>query len=271
MMKHVEPTVYLIAKPELDRSEVRWFLESVGGLALAERWDSQHSADLLNAPEHDVSDLTELMGRLCYRSYAPGLNPNVTKVRDNQDAYLANILEQRHGSVIEHASFSFIFQDVSRVLTHELVRHRPGVAISQESLRYVRLTELPFWLPDWALADEELKNRVLSMLSELEDFQGWMSSHFKLDDPGVPFHEKKLKTSFMRRFAPEGLATTVGWTANIRTLRHVITERTAPGAEEEIRLLFGKVGHAARGACPSLFCDFTVTSDGAWVPEYRKV
>ena len=46
--------------------------------------------------------------------------------------------------------FSFVLHNVSRVVTHELVRHRPGTAVSQESLRFVRLTDIPFWFPDWA-------------------------------------------------------------------------------------------------------------------------
>jgi thymidylate synthase (FAD) len=104
----------------------------------------------------------------------------------------------------------------------------------------------------------------------MEEFQGWMAEHFGLDDEGVPFKEKKHKTSFMRRFAPEGVATGLVWTANVRTLRHVIEARTAPGAEEEIRLLFGRLGELMRGEAPALFGDYVV-EDGAWTPQWRKV
>jgi len=154
--------------------------------------------------------------------------------------------------------------------THELVRHRPGVAISQESLRFVRLNDIPFWFPDWARADEELMERAAALLEQLEQFQLWMGDHFGLDNEGVPFHEKKHKTSFMRRFAPDGVATGLLWTANIRTLRHTVEARTDPGAEEEIRLLFGKIGELMRAEAPALFGDYTVT-DGAWIPRWRKV
>jgi thymidylate synthase ThyX len=154
--------------------------------------------------------------------------------------------------------------------THELVRHRPGVAISQESLRFVRLADIPFWFPDWALADPELMKRATTLLEQMEEFQGWMAGHFGLDVEGVPFHEKKHKTSFMRRFAPDGVATGLLWTANIRTLRHTIEARTDPGAEEEIRLVFGKIAELMRAEAPALFGDYTV-SDGAWIPKWRKV
>jgi thymidylate synthase (FAD) len=152
-----------------------------------------------------------------------------------------------------------------------VVRHRPGTAISQESLRYVRLDELPFWFPEWAQQDAELMKRATALLTELEQFQQWMAGHFGLDDDGTMMHEKKHKTSFMRRFAPEGVATGLVWTANIRTLRHTIEARTDPGAEEEIRLVFGKIGEIMRAEAPALFGDYTVTGEGTWIPGWRKV
>jgi thymidylate synthase ThyX len=155
--------------------------------------------------------------------------------------------------------------------THEIVRHRPGTAVSQESLRYVRLDELPFWFPDWAQQDVELMKRATALLAELEQFQQWMAGHFGLDEDDTKMHEKKLKTSFMRRFAPEGVATGLVWTANIRTLRHTIEARTDQGAEEEIRLVFGKIGELMREEAPALFGDYTVTDDGTWLPGWRKV
>lgn len=57
----------------------------------------------------------------------------------------------------------------------------------------------------------------------------------------------------------------------MRTLRHVIQMRTDPGAEEELRLVFDKVGRIMRDEAPLLFGDFEVTEDGAWVTEYKKV
>jgi len=155
--------------------------------------------------------------------------------------------------------------------THELIRHRPGTAISQESLRFVRLDDLPFWFPEWAKEDPELMKRATGLLTQMEEFQQWMAGHFELDAEGKKFAEKKHRTSFMRRFAPEGVATGMVWTANVRTLRHTIETRTAPGAEEEIRLLFGRIGEVMRAEAPDLFGDFSVSEDGAWVPQWRKV
>ncbi|GLZ03163.1 hypothetical protein Acsp03_06300 [Actinomadura sp. NBRC 104412] len=265
-MKSVEPEVYLVARPELDYNEVARYLRDVGG----ESWLGRLDRGELDAELNDPQNLAEFAGRLCYRSWEPGLNPNVTRIRTDQDAYLKNILRSMHGSVLEHISFSFVLHNVSRVLTHELVRHRPGTAISQESLRFVRLQDIPFWFPEWAREDAELMKRATALLEQMEEFQGWMAARFGLDDEGVPFAEKKHKTSFMRRFAPEGVATGLVWTANVRTLRHVIENRTAPGAEEEIRLLFGRVGEVMRREAPALFGDYEI-EDGAWIPKWRKV
>ncbi|MFF1711187.1 FAD-dependent thymidylate synthase [Streptomyces sp. NPDC058268] len=255
------PTVRIISRPNLDREEINRYLAEIGG----QDWSAQRT------DYNDAQDLIEVAGRTCYRSFAPGLNANVTRVRTDPDAYLGNIVEQRHGSVLEHAQYTFVLQNVSRVFTHEWVRHRQGVAISQESLRYVRLTDLKFWYPEWAQNDPELISRGQQVLTALEDFQSWMADHFQLDVPGVPFHEKKAKTSFMRRFAPEGLATVLVWSANIRTLRHIVETRTDEGAEEEVRLVANQIGELMAIEAPALFSDYVINDNGAWTTTYRKV
>jgi len=215
--------------------------------------------------------LTEIAGRLCYRSWRPGMNANVTKVRQGSREYIGNVLKQRHGSVFEHASVSFIFHNVSRVFTHELVRHRAGCAISQESLRYVRLTDIGFRMPPCFQSDPELMDRATSLVGAMEAFQLWMANRFDLDgSKDFPF--KKAITSAMRRLAPLGLSTGIMWTANHRTLRHVIVQRTAEGAEEEIRLVFDQVAQLMKERFPSIYQDFTrKDNNGTWFAENEKV
>ena len=261
-MKPAQPEVFLVARPEIDYDQIAAYLHEVGGEKWLEKLDR---GDL-----DDAQNLVEFAGKICYRAWEPGLNPNIVRVRNDQETYLQNILKQMHGSVLEHVSFSFVLHNISRVLTHELIRHRPGTAVSQESLRFVRLADIPFWFPEWAQSDAELMKRATALLEQMEEFQRWMAGHFGLDDEGVPFHEKKHKTSFMRRFAPDGVATGLLWTANVRTLRHTIEARTDTGAEEEIRLVFGKIAELMRAEAPALFGDYTVT-DGAWIPQWRKV
>src|SRR5687768_13933568 len=167
----------------------------------------------LGEPRNDAELLVELAGRACYRSWEPGLNPNVTRVRTDRGEYLANILSSAHGSVLEHASFTFALHDVSRVFTHELVRHRAGSAFSQESLRYVRLADLGFRLPP---ALEPVREQVVSIIEQLEEFQVNAAEALGLDEEGVPFAVKKEVTSALRRLAPLGLSTDIIWTANVR-------------------------------------------------------
>jgi thymidylate synthase ThyX len=152
--------------------------------------------------------------------------------------------------------------------THELVRHRAGSAFSQESLRYVRLADIGFRVPP---ALEPVREQVLAIVEQLEEFQVSAAAQLGIDEEGIPFHVKKEVTSALRRLAPIGLSTDIIWTANARTLRHVIEMRTAPGAEEELRSVFDTIARIMQEEAPGLFQDFSQDDEGAWVPEHRKV
>ncbi|MGA7704428.1 MAG: FAD-dependent thymidylate synthase [Solirubrobacteraceae bacterium] len=262
-MHETDPSVFLIARPSIDVEGMRGYLADVGG----ESWLERRLEEADGEPNGGEL-IVEFGGRACYRSWEPGLNPNVTRVRTDQKAYFANILKSAHGSVLEHANWSFALRNVSRVFTHELVRHRAGSAFSQESLRYVRLTDIGFRVPP---ALEPVREQVLSIVEQLEEFQVKAAEELGIDQEGVPFHIKKEVTSALRRLAPIGLSTDILWTANARTLRHVIEMRTAPGAEEELRLVFDEIARIMQAEASGLFQDFTRQDDGAWVPEHRKV
>ena len=261
-MHQTTPTIHLIARPAIDVEGMRAYLEDVGGTSWLELRTGA------GAEPNDGELLVEFGGRTCYRSWEPGLNPNVTRIRTDQRAYLRNILSSGHGSVLEHANYSFALRNVSRVATHEIVRHRAGAAFSQESLRYVRLVDIGFRVPP---ALEPLRQEVVSLVERLEEFQVSAAAALKIDDDGIPFHVKKEVTSALRRLAPIGLSTDLIITMNLRTLRHVIEMRTAPGAEEELRLIFGLLAEVMVREAPGVFQDFSRQDDGSWVPEFRKV
>src|SRR5262245_11624027 len=162
-MHEVSPEVYLIARPSIDWAEVERYLAAVGGAEWRER-----IAAIGDRPEGE--SLIEFMGRMCYRPWAPGLNPHVTQVRRGSAAYLLNVAGPGHGAVPEHATYSFVFHNVSRVFTHELVRHRAGTAVSQESLRYVRLTDIPFEHPAFVQEDPALLEAASDLLERTETF-----------------------------------------------------------------------------------------------------
>lgn len=244
-MHKVEPKVFLIGETRIIEDGLKDYLEHIS----VPEWIS-------DAPT-DAERLIEVYGRLCYRSFKPGLNANVTKIRERNSDYISNIFNVKHGSVLEHPVLNFIFADVSRVFTHELVRHRVGVGISQESLRFVRLEDLGQWLPAVISENEQAVEIFAKTFEELKELQLKLAKLFELDSPGKPFSEKKVITSAMRRIAPLGLATTIGWSANPRTIRWLLELRTHPSAEEEIRFVFGKLGEIVTRRYPNLFSDFT--------------
>ena len=245
MGKIIEPKVFLIGESQVNRKGLQDFLSHMG----ASEWTSDASTD--------VELLTEVYGRSCYKSFGTELNPNITRVRGSNQSYISNIIDKGDGSVLEHGVANFFFCDVSRVFTHELVRHRVGTAMSQESLRYVRLTDLDWYAPVCIQEDEQAMTMFTKTFEQLSQLQREMSEIFDLDGPGS-FDRKKKITSAMRRIAPIGLATNIGWSTNFRNLRHVIEMRTSPWAEEEIRLVFGKVAEIAIKRWGNLFSDYNI-------------
>lgn len=261
MVRETVPQIFLIARPAVDLEAMRGYLQAVGGGEWLERRTTSDRTG-------DGELLVEFAGRTCYRSWEPGLNPNVTRVRTDPREYFRNILKSAHGSVLEHSNYTFALRQVSRVATHEIVRHRAGAAYSQESLRYVRLVDVGFRVPPVL---EPLREQVLELVERLEEFQLSAADSLHLDDDGVPFHIKKEATSALRRLAPIGLSTDIVMTMNLRTLRHVVEMRTAPGAEEELRLIFGRIGEIMKQEASGVFQDFERRPNGAWVPEFSKV
>lgn len=158
--------------------------------------------------------------------------------------------------------------------THEVVRHRAGVAISQESLRYVRLNNLKFWLPPEIDSNQEAREVFIDLIEKSEEAQAKLAKIFDIDNLNS-FSQKKILTSSFRRIAPDGLATGIVLTFNMRALRHVIAMRTSVHAETEIRKVFNKVFDIAIVKWPFIFQDFKKidTGDGLFecVPECEKV
>ena len=158
--------------------------------------------------------------------------------------------------------------------THELVRHRVGTAISQESLRYVRPTELRMTLvPGSELTRIEDLEEVTRLLEKVE--KGYLDLANQSIRPEMDFDAKKGWTSALRRVLPDGIATNVVWTANHRALRWVLEMRTDPGAEAEMRYVFDKVGQIVARDHPEIYGDFERLphKDGVgaqWVPRLRS-
>lgn len=293
-MTPVTPKVFFLAEPAIhlgsddDPGVTAWLRHIGGDEALGCRAHMNGS---------DIEQLIELAARRCYKSYAPGLNPNVTKIRTDSAEYHANIAKSKHGSVVANGGMvTYAFEDVSRVFTHELVRNWVGNERSQESLRYVRLTDIRFWIPPEIAETKNDPKPIekfspprssfstsglftphdifLHVIETCEWAQEALAEYYDIDSI-KDFATKKKLTSAFRRVAPLGLATGIVVSFNLRALRWIIEQRTSSAAEEEIRLVFGLVAEDAMRRWPMIFQDFKKidTGDGLheYVPVYSKI
>lgn len=281
-MRAIEtPEVFLIAAPQIRTAGMLEYLRRVGGeswfnrVFQVERDSSDPTGSRSYVPIPAAEGLVEFMGRLCYRSWEPGLNKNVTRVREDRGDYLLNILKSEHGSVLEHAQFSFACHDVARFVYDEIVRHRVGVAISGQSGRYVRMDEIGLRIPPFL--KPRTQKLMQRLVEEIEETYVDMVQIEGLDDEGVDFAHKKRVTSALRRIAPHGQGWSFGWSANVRTLRHVIEKRTDAHAEEEVRIWADQVGRIMAEECPLLFGDYALMAESApddvpeWITRFGRV
>lgn len=279
-MKHTKPEVFLIAKSVPELEEVQRWLEFVG--VSAERRKEFATKHESQTPGESI---VELAGRRCYMSYEVGLNPNVSKIRNDILEYVNNILKTGHGSVIEHAYYTFAIENVSRVFTGEMNRHRAGMAISEGSMRFIRFDSIPFWFPNsiqtdghstgpWPLEDKKIRTQVQfkNAIAAAETAYGNMQEIWKEELlPESRFHQKKELTSMMRRIVPMGVSTGGVWTGNLRAWRHIFTMRCAEAAEEEIQLVCTMMLEKMAKAEPTFFGDFKKNEKGFYECVYRKV
>lgn len=270
-MSEVNIEIFNIARTAVDRDEARRWLDFIG----AEEYEIPEGIT-------DPALLVALAAKRCYKSFEPGLNPNVTKVRKDMVDYFDNILKSKHGSVLEHSVYTYAIENVSRVFTAEMNRHRAGWAISEGSLRFIRFDkDIPYWLPtslqpnendDPILALKKKRSRDLffEAFKTQEALYGELLDVWDMDENHHLFHYKKVVTSCLRRIVGMGVATGGVWSGNIRALRHVISMRTAEGAEEEIFHVFGRIAEDIVKREPMMFQDFTEIN-GVWSAENWKV
>lgn len=217
----------------------------------------------------DVAGQTvaEFAGRLCYLSFGPdaGLEGGHKLIpgRTTNREYLANILKTRHGSVLEHAVWTFLFEGVSRALTHELVRHR-HLSYSQLSQRYVDESDVAFVLPPEIAAEgaafELFKQSCERSLEDYRKLLAQIEEQVK-DEPSATLRRKRARQT-ARSLLPNAAETKIVVTGNARAWRHFIELRASESAEAEIRVLAVKVLRALQEEAPNLFADYKVVDRG---------
>lgn len=266
--------VHQIAKTVVDREAVKRWLDAIG-------------AEGFEYPDPEVvadpAFLIALAGKRCYLSFTESLNKNVTQIRKDYVEYFDNILKSGHGSVLEHAVFSYAIENVTRVFTGEMNRHRAGMAISEGSMRFIRFDkDVPYWLPtslrpaegddDALAAKKEASRRIFQKAFEhQQECYQELVKVWEMDETDKNFDYKKKVTSCLRRIIGMGCCTGGVWTGNVRALRHVFNMRCAPAAEEEILLVASTICADIAREQPLLFGDFQQDANGFWRPRFPKV
>jgi thymidylate synthase (FAD) len=243
MGKLVEPQTYLVGYTTMDGGGMEGYLRDSGNLDFWETISQAHDSGLSYG-----EILCSFYAKVCYAALTVGHNDNITRVRDIPDNLRA-CFDQGHSSVFEHCQLNFITRNCSRVFTHEICRHRAGTAFSQTSGRYVRGDEVNIVF-DPIL--EPVRDDVETLQYLIEERYRLMVRKMGLDTM-TDFTKKKQATSALRRLLPNGQSNEIGWSVNLRSLRHMVQLRTNRQAEWEIRLVFGQVYRLVKDNFPLVF------------------
>ncbi|MBA7504787.1 Flavin-dependent thymidylate synthase [subsurface metagenome] len=180
----------------------------------------------------EAERLIESAGRLCWDT-----QDKTGTVPDRIQKWI----EIGHESMVEHACATFYIR-ASRVLTHELVRHRLA-SYSQRSQRYVKESELRYIEP------AEIKEWGESAHERFEEVMGacWEAYRDLLS--------KGIKPEIARYVLPNACETQIICTWNFREIRHIIKLRASKRALPEMRAVASEIRRIAKEIAPQVFED----------------
>jgi thymidylate synthase (FAD) len=159
---------------------------------------------------------------------------------EKQQDLVRKVIESGHGSTIEHIVFTFAISGVTRTLSHQLVRHRAGLAFDQQSQRYVNYKRPAYMVPGTIQdAPPELRDRYVAEMDESLVF------YSELLEAGVPGEDARF-------VMPNATRTNLVMTTNLRALIHMSGLRLCTMAQWEIRRLFQLIRHEVFGVSPFL-------------------
>jgi thymidylate synthase (FAD) len=188
----------------------------------------------------DPEQVVAAAARLCYSDAS--ICQLLERAPEQAPRLLRKVLDMGHLSVLEHASFTFGLEGISRACSHQLVRHRIA-SYSQQSQRYVSHRE-PFEavVPDSVAAHPELAARFDRHLAATHEL------YCELLAAGVPAEDARF-------VLPNAAATKLVMTMNARELHHFFALRCCRRAQWEIRAMAREMLRLARKAAPLLFAD----------------
>lgn len=263
MKLHFEPKVILLARPSIDWDGVDAFLAEYGEEATWRRGDKDTESD----------SLPELAGRACYGSFGS------RQGRIGAADYLSHVIEAGHGSVLEHAQWTFAVCRASRGFTHQMVRHRAGFAFSQESQHFIRYgAEGETGAQEAAVCvtgiPEALRSTVEDGCREAVRYYEDLWASLRATFPGDA-KVKKIVSGASRGLLPGAMESRLVFSANARALRHVIELRGNEDNTLEIRLVVVQLARILKAEAPAIFADFEETAGADGYPvmscKWRKV
>lgn len=257
------PKVILVGRPTIIWDAVdELLLEEYGlhggaSIEAGEAWTVSSGAT-------DAEAICELFGRGCYGSF--GERQGRKGARD----YFAHILEAGHGSVLENASFSFVVTRGSRGLMAQMTRHRAGFAWAIESTHFIDYSDTA--RASLAGLPENIDLRKHSEASMRRAVTDYAKAWEMAEGETV---KKKATAAAVRGLLPTALESKMGFTANLRALRHFAELRGAEDNVPEIRMVAAQIARIMMTEAPAIFQDFSIGegTDGHPVvkSEHRKV
>ncbi len=190
----------------------------------------------------------------CRQCYSPSSAISVfcdeNVPREKKISLVKKVLSSGHESPLEHVSFTFAIEGISRACSHQLVRHRLA-SYSQQSQRYVRLEDLPFIIPPIIEKNDTAREKFIEAISILE--KTYRELVTILENEYGEKGEKILQDA--RYILPNACETKIVVTMNARELIHFFENRCCSRAQWEIRNLAYQMLELVRGILPEIFND----------------
>ncbi|MDL2267605.1 FAD-dependent thymidylate synthase [Desulfovibrio sp. OttesenSCG-928-G15] len=165
--------------------------------------------------------------------------------QEKQSEFIEKVMASGHVSPIEHVSFTFAAEGVSRALTHQLVRHRIA-SYSQQSQRYVDGSAFNYILPPAIEKNSAAKERFLRCIEEIGDAYREVKDMLEKDG-----HDKSKEDA--RFLLPQAAETRIVLTMNCRSLLNFFEHRCCSRAQWEIRAMARAMLKECRAVLPSVF------------------
>jgi len=192
-------------------------------------------------------EIVAMAAKLCYSpSDIEGLSAKI-KARD-QKAFVEKLVKMGHMSPVEHASFTFAVEGISRACSHQLVRHRLA-SYSQQSQRYVsEEAGFDYVIPPSVKDDRELTGYFEDFMAEAQKAYNHLVK--KLNEKGIKGEAANQDARFV---LPNACETKIMVTMNARELLHFFLQRCCLRAQWEIRDMAEEMLKLVKKAAPIIF------------------